>query len=108
ESAIGLAQAARDETARHVGYYLVDDGRPALERAAGYRPSAAEALRRPALALAAAAYARRAGASPLMLALTLVLALVPASELALTIVNFTVGLLFPPRLLPRLEWKEGL
>jgi cyclic beta-1,2-glucan synthetase len=126
ESAVGLAQAARDETARHVGYYLVDEGRPALERAVGYRPTAAESLRRRALAhpapiylgaiatataaleLAAAAYALRSGASPVMLALTLLLALVPASELALTVVNFTVGLLFPPRLLPKLEWKDGL
>jgi len=126
ERAISLAEEARDETRRHVGYFLIDAGRPALENAVGYRPPVGEAarrfvLRRPAplylsaiglatlaLELAAVEYARRSGAGPGILAATFLLALLPASELALTVVNFATGLLFPPRLLPKLAWKQGL
>src|SRR6266403_4339561 len=33
DQSLALAKAAEDEVARHVGYYLIDAGRPALERA---------------------------------------------------------------------------
>ncbi|HEX8432373.1 MAG TPA: hypothetical protein VF625_13875, partial [Longimicrobium sp.] len=50
-AAIELARAAGGDGAEgelrsHVGYYLVDEGRAALESAAGYRPRPGEALHR--------------------------------------------------------------
>ena len=46
DQALALAKAAEDEIARHVGYYLIDAGRPALERATGARVPLAERSRR--------------------------------------------------------------
>ena len=37
DHALALAKAAPDEVARHVGYYLIDAGRPVLEQATGAR-----------------------------------------------------------------------
>ena len=124
--AIALAAAGRSEAERHVGWYLVDRGRRALEQAAGYRPPIPESARRIVLdrpapfylgSIGAAAlfieflvlrYAAASGARPGMLAATALLALFPVSELALTLVNFAASLLFPPRLLPKLEWRDGI
>ena len=126
EAAVGFAGAAASEPERHVGWFLVDRGKLELERATGYRPSARERLRRALLgrpapaylgAIAAvtvlleaviARYAVRSGASAGVAAAAVALALLPASELALTIVNFTASLAFRPRLLPKLAWEEGI
>src|SRR5205823_11698788 len=37
DHALALAKAAQDEVARHVGYYLIDAGRPVLEQVTGAR-----------------------------------------------------------------------
>ena len=50
---LALAAAAEDEVERHIGYYLIDDGRPALEREAGCRVPLRE------LRAALASFARR-------------------------------------------------
>src|SRR5216110_1683172 len=54
--ALALAQTAEDEVARHVGYYLIDAGRPALERATSARVPLAERSRRWLRAHATGAY----------------------------------------------------
>src|SRR5205823_204952 len=36
---LGLAEDAESPLQRHVGYYLVDDGREVLQRAVEYRPA---------------------------------------------------------------------
>src|SRR5437667_3934024 len=46
DHALALAKAAEDEVARHVGYYLIDAGRPALERATSANVPLAERSRR--------------------------------------------------------------
>ena len=56
EAALALAKAADNEVARHVGYYLIDAGRPALERATSARVPLAERSRRWLRAHAAGAY----------------------------------------------------
>ena len=124
--AVDLASAARSEPERHVGWYLIDRGREGLERSTGWRPPLPDAIRRVVLgrptlfyvgSIAAIAalvealvvrYAARWGAPPGLVAATATLALVPVSELAMTLVNFAATLLFPPRLLPKLEWREGI
>ena len=123
EQALALAKTAEDEVGRHVGYYLIDAGRPALERAMGARVPIAERSRRWLRAHAAGAYfgslfvlALAMVAAPLLfiaelipgitLALLGLLLLLPASELAVLIVNYFVTSLLPPQVLPKMSFKK--
>ncbi len=124
--AIDLARQATSPRARHVGYYLVDRGLPDLERELGVRPDVETRLRRivlrtpalfyigsivavtAAMEAVVAAYALAHGAGHGILAVSLLLSLIPASELALSIVNFTVNFSLPTRVLPKLKWKDGI
>jgi cyclic beta-1,2-glucan synthetase len=112
---------------RDPGYYLISDGRSAFERALNVRVPLAGRLRR--------AYVRAAGnggylgtvalvtalilAIPLLLSADLVaagasilvvaiLALAPASDLAIALVNQEVTNALGPRALPRLDLDEGV
>jgi cyclic beta-1,2-glucan synthetase len=53
-------------------------------------------------------FAARSEASWTLLILTALLALIPASDLALSVLNWDVTHLFPPRLLPRMETAKGV
>ncbi|MHB1561338.1 MAG: glucoamylase family protein, partial [Isosphaeraceae bacterium] len=110
----------------HVGYYLVDRGRPELEAAFGYRPSWRQrlfgwVLDHPSwtyfgsigvLLAALAALALRAGlgtgVSSWWILPALLVLLLPLSELAVGLVNHVLTLLLPPRVLPKLAFKEGI
>ncbi len=126
DQALALAKAAEEEVGRHVGYYLIDAGRLALERATGARVPLAERSRRCLRAHAAGVYF----GSLLVLAVTMVAApllfiaasvpgvtigllglllLLPASELAVLAVNYLVTSLLPPQVLPKMSFKkEGI
>jgi cellobiose phosphorylase len=126
DHALALAKAAQDEVARHVGYYLIDAGRPVLEQAIGARVPLAERSRRWLRAHATGAYfgsllllmASLVGA-PLLFVSGLVprvtlgflglLLLLPASELAVLMVNYLVTSLLSPEVLPKMSFeKEGI
>jgi cyclic beta-1,2-glucan synthetase len=133
-SALALAAAAHgrdpsDVKRAHVGYYLVDAGRPALERAVSYRPRLGQRGRRlvldhpghvyfgllSVLTLAGVALAGWAvhsllppGAEPWPALVAGILALVPASEVALALTQSFVTWLLEPRLLPRLDFEQGI
>ena len=105
----------------HVGYYLIGEGRADLERAFSYRPALVEraqriALRHPALfyfgiftlltsliVTLLALKAGSSGATPLMVAVTALLALLPATDLALSVLNWDVTHGFQPRVLPKMD-----
>ena len=110
----------------HVGYYLVDKGLDQLEAAFAYVPTSSERLRRYVLRHATGTYLGTlafltlmvttllvsamysAGARwPVLIAASL-LALTPASDLASTVLNWDVTHFFAPRLLPRMETREGI
>ncbi len=110
----------------HVGHFLLDSGRKRLEATIGYRPSVSERLRRPILrrpigfylgvlsllvtalcAGAASVLARSFGNVWAGAALTLLFA-IPASELALAVLNALVIFVLPPRLLPKLDFEHGI
>jgi cyclic beta-1,2-glucan synthetase len=114
------------EAAAHVGYHLIGPGRRELEAEVAYRPRLISRFRRRVFAhasaaflggiglltaggvLAAYAYAGSAGgAGPLAIAAAL-LALVPASGLAVSVVQRLVVALVAPRRLPRLELRAGI
>lgn len=116
----------REDPATHVGYYLIDDGCERLEQLFAYRPSPGERLRRAALNHPTLAYlggfacltmlilaplvfyALRSGSGPLLLVGFALLSLIPASDLALSVLNWDVTRLFQPRLLPKMDTSAGL
>jgi hypothetical protein len=128
QSAIDLA-AQSDENSRaqrHVGYFLIDDGLAQLETKFNYQPRATERLRPFLLRHATATYLGtitvttvlimtlllyfmyRYGVGWPMLAVTALLALIPASDLAITVLNWDLTHFFPPRLLPRIDTTHGI
>jgi len=129
EAALTLASRHRgtaEEYRAHVGYYLLDDGQDELHRSLGYVPRLdyrlAEFIRRQptpfyigsvaalTLSLAMTAWATLSGVdSPLWVrALLLPAMLFAASEIAIAVVNAAVVTLVPPRILPKLEFRNGV
>ncbi len=129
--AIALAQTAAErlsshDRSAHVGYYLIDHGRPDLERAVGFRLPwkllASRASRRfrlflylspifllSALATAGVLY----GFNGVELGdwrtwFFAIAGLIGGSALAVPLVNQLVTLLLPPRVLPRLDFSKGI
>jgi len=108
------------------GYYLIGAGRSEFEREVGFRPSFGQKFLRAYIAHAAFAYltsiglgtllllalpvdaAVNAGLSGLQVALIILCALFPASDIATALVNRFIIAAVPPRHLPRLELKDGL
>jgi len=125
DHAVALAAAATDRK-HHVGYYLIGAGRPALEAATAFRPSLAQKLGRLLAAHATPAYLGSIGlvtigitamlvgwlgvfgVSPMMMAFLAVLAILPTSELAVSLVNLCISSLLTPRSLPKLDFLDGL
>ena len=133
--AIALARASAEQKgmqdrSAHVGYYLVDRGRPRLERAVGWRPSLRSRIARVgrhlclplylglillltllSIAVTLSAFEPDAGGFNAgdwrlwFFAFPLVIA---ASALAVPLVNLLVTLMLPPRALPRLDFSTGI
>ena len=130
EAAVQLAREAmgRDEAHRrcHVGYYLVDQGRRELEQTIRLPWSPWNAVLRvikrhrvllylgsillitiPAAA-AVMPWMGRLGVGDARFWFLLLLAMWPASALAVSLVNYFSTLLIPPRPLPRLDFSNGI
>jgi len=131
QAAIQLATEAthrEDMTARttHVGYYLVDKGRPLLESIVRVRWSLRRFLMRTArrfpfilylspLLLITAATAclmlepvSRLGWHDWRAWLLMLLGIIGASQMAVALVNLLTTVLVGPRLLPRLDFSKGI
>ncbi|MBC8031114.1 MAG: hypothetical protein H7Z16_13450 [Pyrinomonadaceae bacterium] len=130
-AAVELAEEAVEENLdeelkSHVGYYFIDAGLAQLETNFAYKSPLGERLRRFCLRHATTVYLGglaalttlilsllviamyRAGAGWPLLVATVLLGLIPASDLALSVLNWDVTHLFPPRLLPRMETIKGI
>ncbi len=125
ESELGLP-AVSERAEEDPGYYLLSRGRPAFERRLGFRVPWRNRLRRFHRAHATAGYLGSialltalllsgllfftwtAGASLSALVLLGILGLVPASEIAVSLVHRLVPLLVRPKLLPKLELARGV
>jgi cyclic beta-1,2-glucan synthetase len=122
--AIALAKLADTGDVRraHVGYFLVDKGRLVLEQKVGYTPPAGEWVYRQtqrhpntlyfggitlfsALALAVILEIVER-ATPSVQVLIALVALIPASEIGISVINQLITLLMPPRILPKLELRD--
>ena len=131
ETAIRMAAAAGRngavvEPGSHVGYYLIGAGLDQLESAWSCHAPASEVVRRwvlrhptftylgalaflTALVIAALVVVMdRTGAGLPIVIATALLGLIPASDLALGVLNWDVTRLFGPRLLPRMSTAEGI
>ncbi|HLX24165.1 MAG TPA: glucoamylase family protein, partial [Usitatibacter sp.] len=115
-----------DDRKSHVGFYLIDKGRPLLERAAQVKPSLLEGLRRvwqrAAVPLYVGGIATITGAITLVLLLAAVhegiedetlialgaTLLVATSQFAVGMVNWIATLLLVPHALPRMDFSRGI
>ncbi len=124
-----LAQAAReageDDSHSHVGHFLIGKGVTQLESEVGHRPTLGERVRRTVERHAAAFYLGSLTALTLLVVgavfllvlqvhgsvwkglLGALLTIVPASDLALSVLNWDITHLFGPRLLPKIDLSKG-
>lgn len=122
------ATATADAVPRtgHVGYYLLDRGRRALEARLGYQPPLGARLsawcraRPTAIYLGsiaaltvvllgiALAYARLMDATTGQAVVVALVALIPASAIAVSVVDWAVTMLLPPYFLPKLDLSDGI
>ncbi|MBP1705281.1 MAG: glycosyl transferase [Chloroflexi bacterium] len=111
---------------RDPGYYLISDGRPAFERALHVRVPWSGRLRRAYVRTATGGYlgtlalvtafilaiplllSRGGGAPGVGILVIAILALVPASDLAMALVSRAVTTVLGPRSLPRLDLDDGV
>ncbi|HUP24148.1 MAG TPA: glucoamylase family protein, partial [Thermoanaerobaculia bacterium] len=127
QRAVDLATASPTHVRRgHVGYFLVDDGRPTLERQLGYWPTTSQRLRRAIrrhptavylggvvlltlslLTLPLALLAADGVATAALLAIGLLM-LLPASEIAVSVVNLAISHGLRPTRLPKLALEQGV
>ncbi len=109
----------------HIGYFLMGDGRPQLDRVCGYHSPMKERGLRFALRHPSPLYLGSAAAltvlfllpifsllqffqtSPGLAFIFCLLALAPASEMALSVLNFLIHLWISPKALPRMELPEN-
>ncbi len=131
QAAVHLAQAAAaatpaNEHAAHVGFYLVGNGLPQLERMARMRRTVRERMRTyghthpvwmyfgpiaivtALIAASLLSHARAHGAEGGVLALCGVLIVLGASQLALGLVNWLATLIATPSALPRMDYRAGI
>jgi len=115
-----------DSERSHVGYWLVDSGRAEFKRLIGYRPRLRDRvfqlikwnttvaylgsllLVTAAILIPPAAYLYAVDATIIGWMGTLLLAALPASMLAVTVVNWAITLLRPPCVLPKIDFTDGI
>ncbi len=118
--------STRKDATTHVGYYLIDDGLPQLERLVAFHPHIREQVVRlirshPTITYLGTiavlsflivallvVYVAVAGATVLMMAVVAFLSVIPASELATGLINWAVTLCVKPRPLPKLNTTSGI
>src|SRR5215213_723724 len=122
ERAFQLAQAGRSTRERHIGFYLLWPGRETLEENIKFQPKFRGALVRAIQNNATAVYlgslaaltflacflivfyASRAGGTTAQLIVAGILGLLPASSVAIEIINDFFISIIPPRTLPKLNF----
>lgn len=126
KAALALAEDGQDPVTKHIGYYLIDKGRPQLEKSLDCHLTIRQRLTRAALAHSTSVYLGSVLIFTLLIegvllervfdyhslniykVLLALAALFPASELAVQIVNLIVVHLLPPDILPKMSYEEGI
>ena len=110
----------------HVGYFLIDQGLPELQQDIEYRPSAMERFRRIGrqaplpiylggivliaglITAAGGMAAAMAGLPWLALAIFVPVLFIAASQTAVSLINWATMLIAKPKILPRLDYEDGI
>jgi len=111
---------------KHVGFYLLGEGRTILEASVGYEPPIhIHALRwmrhhappfyigtlvalTGALAAAIGFYALASGGTSMQVAVATVLVLIPAFRMVVSTVNWIITQFVPPSVLPKMDFSAGI
>jgi cellobiose phosphorylase len=123
---IAAGRLGNHDRSAHVGYYLIDRGRPTLERAVGCRLSWKRRASRASRHFRLFLYLGSVLSLTLFLAAVVLLSfggfepgdwrywffmltgIIGVSALAVPLVNLLVTLVLPPRALPRLDFSKGI
>jgi cyclic beta-1,2-glucan synthetase len=123
---IDMAELGVTERERHIGFYLIADGRSRLEQAIQFHPSARGGLLRFVRGHATSVYlgsiwfllflilgslvfyAIAAGMTFSQVVAAALLASLPASAMAVDFINWLVVSIVPPRRLPKLNFERGV
>src|SRR2546425_7563166 len=126
QAAVLHAKRGLDERRQDPGFYLIGNGRLAFEQALGFRAPTTRRLLRAYVAAATPGYlgtlviltavilalpllaAGASGAGTVALLALGLLAVVPASDLAMALLNRAATALVQPNVLPRLELRDGV
>ena len=126
EQVLEMAAAGTTPLTRHIGYYLVDEGRTTLEQRCQSQPKLRVRAIRWARAHSTPLYTgsiafvtvlafsllllamAHVGTSSAMLLLLGLSALLPASEIAVQSINYLVTRLLPPQFLPKMSYEAGI
>ena len=127
--AVELANESRGRKDRkirasHVGYYLIDEGRDALEEALSFHPSFMDQIKRSGythllpqyfcgilfitLIVAFFGYTRLIAYDWFVALPLLVLLLFPVSQGAIAVINWFITLLLTPDSLPKMDYSKGI
>ena len=125
-SALQLAEAGEIGFQQHIGYYLIDAGLKTLEARINYRAPLPERFRRwlyehglsfylggvilltLLLTVLVIIFSRIAGGSLGQIVLATLFVFLPASSIAVGLINWLVVQLVPPRILPKLDFQRGI
>lgn len=123
---VALSHTGKTIYEQHVGYYLIDNGRDTLERDVGYTAPFFQSINRWILRNSTLVYLGGISLIILLLesflylglsktelefskiALFLILALIPISELSLQFFNLILALIIPTTLRPKMLFTEGI
>lgn len=118
EQALKNALSGEEGVKKHLGYYLVDEGLPLLEKEVKYRPTFLQGIQKTIKRHPAGIYIGLVSLITLLLEaslfllgfplILLLLALVLASEIAVQLTNAFVVKLLPPELLCKMDYSEKI
>ena len=126
KTTLSLAREGVKAYEQHVGYYLIDAGRQALEQRVGYRPTIFQSINRWIIKNPASVYLGGITLMTLLLesvifsflfkanlnffqtSLFLILSLLPISELSIQFVNLILTILLPTPLRPKMLFETGI
>lgn len=119
---LDLSKAGDNEISRHVGYYLVDRGRPILEDLLESQPTWSQWFHRWMNANSTLFYLGAIGSitavlecflffhsdRSLLAVFLMFLSLFPVSEIGIQFVNLIIPYLVPPNILPKMSFEKGI
>lgn len=121
-----LAQQSSEEVERHVGFYLIDDGRKRFEKSVNYKPNFAENVKNGITKYSSRIYLLSVSLLTILIetlvifelansSLSLVssiflalIALIPVSEIVIQFLHFVFARLLPPSILPKMSFETGI